>query len=230
MKMLLSIACNFLVALAFAGMLTVLNARCGNTSTVAMVNGIAISGTNDASSIIVKTLLDQFDKDENIVVTPQEIEKQRGFYVRLAKRFYDQRIAYLNRELGELVASGGGTADISNRVNRIKEEIVRLKPDFFVPADDMLKADVLLWKRNNALYRRYGGNVHFSHVGGAFPADAYEAFFKRKEAERAFKIFNEELQNQFWDGRTNYTQKSDLLLDDGKKTIETPPWEKVIEE
>jgi hypothetical protein len=195
-----------------------------------MVNGIAISGTNDASSIIVQTLLDQFDKDENIVATPQEIEKQREFHVRLTKWFYDRRMVRLKSELGELAASGGGTADISSRVDRVKEEIARLKPDWFVPTDDMLKANVLLWKRNKALYSHYGGNVYFSHVGGAFPADAYEAFFKEKEAERAFEIFDKKLRNHFWDGRTNYMQNSDLLLDDGKKIIETPPWETVIED
>jgi hypothetical protein len=75
MKMLLYVACCFIGTLAFAAVLTVLNARRENTSTVAIVNGIAISGTNDASSIIVKTPLDQFDKNENIVATPQEIGK-----------------------------------------------------------------------------------------------------------------------------------------------------------
>lgn len=178
----------------------------------------------------MKTLLNQFDKSENIVVTPQELEKQREFFEKLAKGTYDQRIAHLNKELENLVASGNGTVDVSNRVAKIKKEIAWLKPSFFVPADDMLKEDVLLWKRNRALYRRYGGNVYFSHAGGSFPADAYKAFFKEKETEQAFEIFDGKLRKDFWDELTSDAQQSELLLDDGKKAIETPPWEMTIAE
>jgi len=230
MKKRLYIVCGSAIALVFAVLLSVSNAKPEDTRTVAMVNGVAISETNDASAIIMKTLLDQFDKSENIVVTQQELEKQRALFEKLAKGTYDQRIAHLNKELENLVASGNGTVDVSNRVAKIKKEIAWLKPSFFVPADDMLKEDVLLWKRNRALYRRYGGNVYFSHAGGSFPADAYKAFFKEKETEQAFEIFDEKLRKDFWDELTSDAQQSELLLDDGKKAIETPPWEMTIEE
>ena len=230
MKKLLYIVCGSAIALVFAVLLSVSNAKHGDTRTVAMVNGVAISETNDASAIIMKTLLNQFDKSENIVVTQQELEKQRALFEKLAKGTYDQRIAHLNKELENLVASGNGTVDVSNRVAKIKKEIAWLKPSFFVPTDDMLKEDVLLWKRNRALYRRYGGNVYFSHAGGSFPADAYKAFFKEKETEQAFEIFDGKLRKDFWDELTSDAQQSELLLDDGKKAIETPPWEMTIAE
>ncbi len=225
-KRLLYIVCGSAIALVFVVLLSVSSAKHGDARTVAMVNGVAISETNDASAIIMKTLLDQFDKSENIVVMPQELEKQREFFEKLAKGTYDQRIAHLNKELENLV----GTVDVSNRVAKIKKEIAWLKPSFFVPTDDMLKEDVLLWKRNRALYRRYGGNVYFSHVGGSFPADAYKAFFKEKETEQAFEIFDGKLRKDFWDELTSDAQQSELLLDDGKKAIETPPWEMTIAE
>ena len=229
-KKLLYIVCGSAIALVFVVLLSVSSAKHGDARTIAMVNGVAISETNDASAIIMKTLLDQFDKSENIVVTQQELEKQRALFEKLAKGTYDQRIAHLNKELENLVASGNGTVDVSNRVAKIRKEIAWLKPGFFVPADDMLKEDVLLWKRNRALYRRYGGNVYFSHVGGSFPADAYKAFFKEKETEQAFEIFDGKLRKDFWDELTSDAQQSELLLDDGKKAIETPPWEMTIEE
>ncbi len=225
-KKLLYIVCGSAIALVFVILLSVSSAKPGDTRTVAMVNGVAISETNDASAIIMKTLLDQFDKSENIVVMPQELEKQREFFEKLAKGTYDQRIAHLNKELENLV----GTVDVSNRVAKIKKEIAWLKPSFFVPADDMLKEDVLLWKRNRALYRRYGGNVYFSHAGGSFPADAYKAFFKEKETEQAFEIFDGKRRKDFWDELTSDAQQSEFLLDDGKKAIETPPREMTIAE
>lgn len=230
MKKLLYLVCGSAIVLVFVILLSVSSAKPRDVRTVAMVNGVAISETNDASAMIMKTLLDQFDKSENIVVMPQELEKQRALFEKLAKGTYDQRIAHLNKELENLVASDNGTVDVSNRVAKIKKEIAWLKPSFFVPADDMLKEDVLLWKRNRALYRRYGGNVYFSHAGGSFPADAYKAFFKEKETEQAFEIFDGELRKDFWDKLTNDAQQSELLLDDGKKAIETPPWEMTIEE
>ncbi|HPW74804.1 MAG TPA: hypothetical protein PLJ32_02395 [Kiritimatiellia bacterium] len=229
MKKLLYIVYVFVAVLTLTVALSMLNAKHEKMNTVATVGGAAISETNDALSIIVKTLLEQFDKDENIAVSSQEIEKQREFFVKLAKMIYDQRITYLNKELEMLNVSGDGTVDVSNKTEKIRKEMAWLEPSFFVPADDVLRTNVLLWKRNKALYKRYGGNVYFSHVG-PFPADAYKAFFKEKEAERAFEIFDEKLRSDFWGEQFNYTKQSDLLLDDGKKAIETPPWEATIDE
>jgi len=61
-KKLLYIVCGSAIALVFVILLSVSSAKPGDTRTVAMVNGVAISETNDASAIIMKTLLDQFDK------------------------------------------------------------------------------------------------------------------------------------------------------------------------
>ena len=217
-KTLCAVCCFFVVVVLMNGC-----KKNEKTNVIAMVNGTAISDTNNLPFIILNNLLDQFSQEKKIMAAPQEIEKMREFLVTINGSL----ISHLNEELRLLISSGDDSVTNSNKIETLRERIKIVTHLWDDPSDELLKEKVFLWNLHKALYGLYGGDVYFSLLG-PIPVGAYTAFLQEKESEHAFTIFDETLRSYFWYYHTNYTAKTELLIDadDAKEAIETPPWEK----
>lgn len=91
---------------------------------------------------------------------------------------------------------------------------------------DMARSIITQWKINRELHREFGGRIIFQQFGPE-PLDAYRQFFKKKEIEGAFAIYDPALAAEFWRYFTDDSIHS--FYQSGSKAeaeaLSTPPWE-----
>jgi hypothetical protein len=176
---------------------------------VATVLGTALQ-TRDPQELqylIVQRLLDRYVKEQRITVSPDEIasylagkqrfmaeDRQRREARRLELRAQLQADTAGSKARNALASELGvldSLAEMENQESAADTSEVRIY------AEQVARSFILRYKINRRLYLQYGGRIVFQQVGPE-PLDAYRAFLEEQAGKGHFKIFEPELEREFW--------------------------------
>lgn len=198
-----------LVLLLGVGLLAVAFAHAGGAPATARVLGTELQ-TRDAQelqSLIMQKLFDHYAQERGLAVSPAEIaayqaEKQR--FMDEDRRRREARRTELTEQLQTKTLSGEQRNALAKELealdslagmetNASAEESAEVR----AYAEQIARAFILRRKINRALYQQYGGRVIFQQLGPE-PLDAYRTFLQEQAALENFRIFDEELEKEFW--------------------------------
>jgi hypothetical protein len=176
-------------------------APAGHAAPVATVVGKVVD-TNDPEALrdaILTPLLDQYAAERGIRAEPPEIN------------------ATLEKMRRDMAASGLATADDLTPEEKVEMDAMRR---------DLASGIIRQWKINKALYDQYGGRIIYQQLGPE-PLDAYREFLRQREADGAFAIRDQALEESFW-RYFNDDSIHDFMTPGGAdvaRAFTTPPWE-----
>jgi len=148
-------------------------------------------------SIILNPLLKQYEKENAFEVTEEEIEQYLKF-----------------------MGFGKGVESITVDVGPKGEEPVVPREHMKIGASYMIKG----WKRNRALFDKYGGKVLCEQMG-CDPIGAFRKFLEESEKIGAFEIYDSELRGKFWEYFIDVESKAYISEEEGKRLMATPFWQ-----
>ncbi|MYE84374.1 MAG: hypothetical protein F4X36_21500 [Gammaproteobacteria bacterium] len=176
------------------------------TDVIAVVLGQEITVADVAESsidqLINGRLVRKFKEDNGIAATGEDIA---AFAERALERGR-QALLDLEADRAELVealetaAAPQQRQGIQERLDRVERRIKtrsrspQAEPDAWAT---IAKPWVERWKRDKALFDKYGGRAHWQQVG-VQPFDAMIKFLEEQEASGAFTILDEEYEDEFW--------------------------------
>jgi hypothetical protein len=92
---------------------------------------------------------------------------------------------------------------------------------------DMARGIVRQWKINKALYDQYGGRIIYQQLGPE-PVDAYRRFLREREADGAFALPDQAIEQSFWRYFTDASIHDFMApgSTDEARAFTVPPWER----
>lgn len=188
------------------------------------------------NGLIFSSLLEQFEEENSIVLTDEDLDAFVAGSERTQKRLEGERETDRLRLIEELKSGS-----LSEKERKAKEEYLKNleyirkanhKRAYQTPEAEerdrrgtrsMGRMFVRNWKINRALHAKYGGRVIFQQAGPE-PLDAYRKFLKEKEKAGAFEIHDEAAAKSFWNYFTNESMHVFISEEEGKKMVNTPWW------
>ncbi len=209
-----------------------------NKDVIAEVLGkkITIEDKNDFDGLIIKALLEQFEKENNLKPTAEELDT---FIMKQEERKQQQQLQYekkRSRLLTELKVDTLSEQERKDKDSELqatesyltsarmnKEKWKGQEEQIRIMTRELARQFVKIWKINKALYAKYGGRVIFQQVG-AEPIDAFRDFLKEQEKKGAFQIIDKTYEASFWRYYTNDAIHSFYKKAEGARFINTPWW------
>ncbi len=187
------------------------------------------------TTLVFGPLLEKYTSDHNIAPTQEEID---GFIKAMHEGRQNQIKQWKAQEeelLKEL--NSGSLAEEKKKETSQKLEMIRgfiseyehidatgqTNEQIPIGEADIAKQFVRAWKINKSLYEQYGGRVIFQQAGPE-PIDAYRTFLEEKEKGGAYKIYDPQLKEVFWEYFVNDQMHTFYSKEDGGKFFDKPWW------
>jgi hypothetical protein len=209
-----------------------------NKDVIAEVLGkkITVENKNDFDGLIINALLEQFEMENNLKPTAEELDT---FIMKQEEREKQHQLQFEKQKSRLLTKLKVNT--LSEQERKEKESELQTTESYLMSAQmnkekwkgqeeqiriitrDLAQKFVKMWKINKALYAKYGGRVIFQQVG-AEPVDAYRDFLKEQEKKGAFQFIDKTYEASFWRYFTNDAIHSFYKKAEGARFINTPWW------
>lgn len=197
---------------------------------------VAAADRDKLNGLIFSSLLERFEKENQIAPTDEDLDAFVIGSERMQKRLAIEREADRVKLIGELKSASLSEKDRKAKEEHLKNlEIIRKanpEPTYQTPEAEereirgkrsMGRLFVRNWKINQALHTKYGGRVIFQQAGPE-PLDPYRKFLKEQEKAGAFKIFDEAAAKSFWNYFVNESMHVFVSDEEGRKMMNTPWW------
>jgi hypothetical protein len=209
-----------------------------NKDVIAEVLGkkITVENKNNFDSLIINALLEQFEMENNLKPTAEELDT---FIMKQEEREKQQQLQFekqRSRLLTELKVNTLSEQERKDKESELqttesyltnsrmnKEKWKGQEEQIRIMTRNLAEQFVKMWKINKALYAKYGGRVIFQQVG-AEPVDAYRDFLKEQEKKGAFQFIDKTYEASFWRYFTNDAIHSFYKKAEGARFINTPWW------